>query len=743
MQYSIDDLKHLTVASLKEELAKLDLPTSGKKAELQQRLVEATQSIRRASISIPETAQISPRKCRSSPRQKKPAADLSSPVKKSEISPRKATSPQKTFQSPEKKLSSPSKQKSPDSAKTLKHTASEKPTLIQPVSTTHASNLTATANGTKKKKKRKKRHPDYNVSKDAGPTLEEESSEGPPEKAEIEIEYTPEDLSKVLAGTSREILDMFANVFEKFSFSAASEKNDGDETSGDNSGHKVPETVIYESKQAEEAESDSDQEEKEAASKKKLKKKNRLTISQLKQLVEHPDIVEMWDVTAENPKFLVYLKSYRNTVAVPSHWCLKSKFMQGKRGIEKAPFNLPDFIKNTGIMEMREAVTENNDQKSLKQRSREKVRPKIGRCDVDYQKLHDAFFRYQTKPPMTPHGDLYYEGKELEAKPKFKKPGNLSEELRAALGMPIGPGSELIPPPWLIAQQRYGPPPSYPYLRIRGLNAPIPAGASFGYHPGGWGKPPVDEHGVPLYGDVFEDPNGGSENGVGTNFVSDGVGGHVGKSEWGYMNPGEYESEQSDQEQDSSQDGDQDEADVDGERIEKDAAGLETPIVQSGFASVASVQGLQTPSVLELRKRKLIEDQMDEGEISGKSLYTIVPEKTVSSAATAGKSGILGTQHVYDISQVSGAGRKNMPASFSGASGVELSLDPSNLDVLENEALLKNRYDEKLKEANQSIRKEDFSSMVNEHIENQNKRKKRAGDFHESKTDKKYKEFKF
>lgn len=43
--------------------------------------------------------------------------------------------------------------------------------------------------------------------------------------------------------------------------------------------------------------------------------------------------------------------------------------------------------------------------------------------------------------------------------------------------------------------QRYGPPPSYPHLKIPGLNAPIPLGASFGYHPGGWGKPPVDEVG--------------------------------------------------------------------------------------------------------------------------------------------------------------------------------------------------------------------------------------------------------
>ncbi len=104
---------------------------------------------------------------------------------------------------------------------------------------------------------------------------------------------------------------------------------------------------------------------------------------------------------------------------------------------------------------------------------------------------------------MTIHGDLYYEGKEFETRLKEKKPGDLSEELRTALGMPIGPNCHKIPPPWLIAQQRYGPPPSYPNLKIPGLNAPIPEGTSFGYHAGGWGKPPVDEKGKPLYGDVF------------------------------------------------------------------------------------------------------------------------------------------------------------------------------------------------------------------------------------------------
>lgn len=49
------------------------------------------------------------------------------------------------------------------------------------------------------------------------------------------------------------------------------------------------------------------------------------------------------------------------------------------------------------------------DQKTMKTKMREKVRPKMGKIDIDYQKLHDAFFRWQTKPRMSIVGDLYYE----------------------------------------------------------------------------------------------------------------------------------------------------------------------------------------------------------------------------------------------------------------------------------------------------------------------------------------------
>jgi splicing factor 3B subunit 2 len=230
-----------------------------------------------------------------------------------------------------------------------------------------------------------------------------------------------------------------------------------------------------------EDEKETDKDGKQKLSKKKLKQQTRLSVAALKQLVNRPDVVEMQDVTARDPKLLVHLKATRNTVPVPRHWCAKRKYLQGKRGFEKPAFDLPDFIKRTGIQGMREAVAEKDANKSLKQKQREKIRPKMGKIDIDYQKLHDAFFRWQTKPRMSIHGDLYYEGKELETRLKEKKPGNLTDDLRISLGMPTGHNADKIPPPWLIAMQRYGPPPSYPSLKIPGLNAPIPDVCIFYY----------------------------------------------------------------------------------------------------------------------------------------------------------------------------------------------------------------------------------------------------------------------
>lgn len=243
-----------------------------------------------------------------------------------------------------------------------------------------------------------------------------------------------------------------------------------------------------------ESDSDSDQDV-QTSSKRKKRVEGRISVAGLKGLVRRPEVVDFWDTCSPDPKLLVFLKAYRNTVMIPRHWNSKRKYMANKRGVEKPPFKLPEYIESTGIAKIRMAIQEKETEKSMRQRQREKAHPKAGKLDIDYQVLHDAFFKYQTKPALTGFSDMYFEGKEFEVKMSAKKPGNLSEDLRLALGM-----SDNTPAPWLINMQRYGPPPAYPRMRIPGLNAPIPAGCEYGYHPGGWGKPPVDEFGNPLYG---------------------------------------------------------------------------------------------------------------------------------------------------------------------------------------------------------------------------------------------------
>eukprot|EP01129_Flabellula_baltica_P015859 TRINITY_DN8222_c0_g1_i1.p1 TRINITY_DN8222_c0_g1~~TRINITY_DN8222_c0_g1_i1.p1 ORF type:complete len:378 (+),score=125.36 TRINITY_DN8222_c0_g1_i1:38-1171(+) len=268
---------------------------------------------------------------------------------------------------------------------------------------------------------------------------------------EVEIEYVITDpMEQVQLSENDPLYDRMKSIFDHF------QPDDEDEE-------------VNEVKEVEEPEPDL---EKKRLSNKKKKLLKRLPIAVLKQMVDTPDLVELHDTSSRDPLLLVYTKSYRNAVPVPAHWSQKRKYLQGKRGIEKGPFELPPFIAATGIMELRNPGSEH---KSLKAQMRERLNPTLGKIDIDYQVLHDAFFIHQTKPKLTIHGDLYYEGKEYEVEMREKRPGVLSKELRVALGMPEG-----APPPWLGNMQKLGPPPSYPKLKIPGLTAPAPADGDYG-----------------------------------------------------------------------------------------------------------------------------------------------------------------------------------------------------------------------------------------------------------------------
>ncbi|XP_058200841.1 uncharacterized protein LOC131315670 [Rhododendron vialii] len=510
---------------------------------------------------------------------------------------------------------------------------------------------------------------------------------GDPLKAieQVEVEYVPEK-----AELYGDFDEEFRMVFEKFSFKGPveSEENEKkDETAASAASKKKADS------DSEEEEQDAQQKDKGVSNKKK-KLQRRMKIAELKQISTRPDVVEVWDATASDPKLLVFLKSYRNTVPVPRHWCQKRKFLQGKRGIEKQPFQLPDFIAATGIEKIRQAYIEKEDSKKLKQKQRERMQPRMGKMDIDYQVLHDAFFKYQTKPKLTAHGDLYHEGKEFEVKLREMKPGMLSQELKEALGMPEG-----APPPWLINMQRYGPPPSYPHLKIPGLNAPIPPGASFGYHPGGWGKPPVDEFGRPLYGDVFgvqqqDQPNYEEE--------------PVDKTKhWGDLEEEEEEEE---------------------EEVEEP---LEEEDLEDGIQSVDSLSstptGVETPDVIDLRKQQRKEPE--------KPLYQVLEEKEEKIAAGT----LLGTTHTYVIgtgAQDKAAAKRVDLLKGQKSDRVDVTLQPEELELMDN--VLPAKYEEAREEEKLRSQREDFSDMV---AENEKKRKRKMQE-KEGKSSKK-RDFKF
>ena len=66
----------------------------------------------------------------------------------------------------------------------------------------------------------------------------------------------------------------------------------------------------------------------------------------------------------------------------------------GKRGVEKPPFKLPEFIEATGIARIRAAVMEKEAGKKLKGKTKDATAGRMGKIDIDYQ--------VRARPPARP-----------------------------------------------------------------------------------------------------------------------------------------------------------------------------------------------------------------------------------------------------------------------------------------------------------------------------------------------------
>jgi splicing factor 3B subunit 2 len=490
---------------------------------------------------------------------------------------------------------------------------------------------------------------------------------------------------------------MYKDIMDKFGTSAEEEEAAKEANAGEKG-----EVFFDDDDDIPDEEEEGDKEQK--LSKKKRKERDKLSVAELKALVQKPELVDWTDTSASDPRLLVHIKSYRNVVPVPSHWSLKREYLSSKRGVEKAPFALPKFIQETGIAEMRDAVLEKQNEASLKQKQRERVQPKMGKLDIDYQKLYEAFFVRQTKPELTRYGEVYYEGKEYETNLKHLRPGELSDELKEALNIPPG-----APPPWLINQQRFGPPPSYPSLKIPGLNAPPPPGGAWGFHPGGYGKPPVDEFNRPLYGgDIF---------GVLQPQVNNQAGEPIERTLWGELQAPEEESEE--------EESDEEEEEGDEEDI---GAGLQTPSGLETPGGMASTVPSEYPGDMsvggdfDLRKQK--RGTETEESSAPRSAYTVIPERQIRAE------GFFGGERAYDVRGAQNAnlpvlGQEDESRKRKKPGDVDVSLDPDSLiseDGISNEEK-KRRFEQSKKEEKSAWqREESLDDMIAQESRKRQKR---------------------
>ena len=340
----------------------------------------------------------------------------------------------------------------------------------------------------KEKKKQKKKDKKANKTKDNNnkeyllKLLNEESKKN--KNNNLKLEYQP--IEEVTKLKKNEINPEFENVFYLFDKKIENQNKKIESLTKEKQINNTKEKTQNEKKEnSDDSSSENNekliQDESRKKRKKMLKEQGQSLLADLKSKAPYPEVVEPWDTNGNDPELLIHFKCMPNTVPVPIHWAQNGKYLQSQRGKVRKPYKLPDYIEATGISRIR--LIELPVHISLQQKTRRRMRPKLGRTDIDYQILYDAFFKYQTKKRLTKLGEVYYEGKETDKRMSKFKPGKLSRNLRSALGI-----SATTIPPFVQNMQRYGPPPAYPFLKIPGVNIPDDDTSAMAT-PGLWDEP--------------------------------------------------------------------------------------------------------------------------------------------------------------------------------------------------------------------------------------------------------------
>lgn len=179
-------------------------------------------------------------------------------------------------------------------------------------------------NQKKKKKKKRSRKTNFHLSEET-----DEKGEETDDTANVEIEYVQEE---IVYDEKNPFYKQFAKIFDVFRIrDEKTAKKEEEEEARRKELQKMIElkkVPKFNDEDDMEEKKDKTDDDKPRVSKRKQKELSRMSVAELKQCVARPDVVEMHDVTARDPKLLVLLKATRNTVPVPRHWCAKRKYLQ-------------------------------------------------------------------------------------------------------------------------------------------------------------------------------------------------------------------------------------------------------------------------------------------------------------------------------------------------------------------------------------------------------------------------------
>ena len=93
----------------------------------------------------------------------------------------------------------------------------------------------------------------------------------------------------------------------------------------------------------------------------------------------------------------------------------------------------------------------------------------------------------------------------------------------------------------------------------------------------------------------------------------------------------------------------------------------------------------------------------------------------------------MASTHTYDLSSVNQLRKKG---------AVEVALNPNELETIDEEGL-RAKYDDTIKQQQESLKKEDLSDMVASHVARQKRKQQKEAASNSKQQNKKHKDFKF